>query len=80
MYYGIDPSNGKTLWHVTMATQQDVDDAVVAANAAFKSWSKLQHGERHKLLNAFADDLERHKLELTQLLSKETGKTVRIPN
>ena len=62
-----------------MAVQQDVDDAVVAATAAFRAWSRLQHAERRKLLIEFSDRLETHKSDLTKLLSKETGKTVEKP-
>lgn len=75
-YSSINPGTGEELWQVPIAVQQDVDDAVVAANAAFKSWSRLQHADRRKLVIEFADRLENYKSDLTGILAKETGKTV----
>ena len=77
-YHGIDPSTGKALWEVPVATRKDLDDAVVAANSAFKEWSGMQHSERRQLLNEFADGLETYKKELTELVFKESGKPVRF--
>ncbi|CAM1509683.1 Fc.00g000180.m01.CDS01 [Cosmosporella sp. VM-42] len=73
-YYGIDPSTGRTLWEVPVATQKDLDDAVAAANSAFGGWAKIQHSERRRLLNLFADGLEMYKEQLTELLFRESGK------
>ena len=78
VYHGIDPATEETLWEVPVATQDTLDEAVKAANHAFKHWSRLPHDERCRLVGQFADGLEKHKDALTALLQKETGKTVSL--
>ncbi|KAI1479273.1 betaine aldehyde dehydrogenase [Daldinia eschscholtzii] len=75
-YHGIDPSTGKDLWEVPIATEEDLSNAVAAANDAFKKWSALQQQERSRFMKDFADHLEKHKDALTELLSKESGKPI----
>lgn len=75
-YHGIDPSTEKALWECPVATEKDLDVAVIAANNAFKTWSKLPVQTRSNLVETFADGLEKYKDELTDLLHKETGKPV----
>lgn len=64
------------MWDVPVATQKDLDDAVAASKSAFTAWSKLSHDERSKLVKDFANALEQHKAEFTELLYRETGKPV----
>lgn len=45
-----------------------------AANAAFRSWSKLSQDERAEYLNKFADAIEANQEEFIKLLGKEAGK------
>lgn len=73
---GIDPSNGKSLWDVPVATPADLDAAVFAAKTAFTAWSTLPYDERSNLVKAFANALEQHKDNFTELLHRETGKPV----
>ena len=61
VYPGIDPATVETLWEAPVATQDDLDNAVKAANHAFKHWSGLPHGERCRLVGQFADGLEKYK-------------------
>jgi acyl-CoA reductase-like NAD-dependent aldehyde dehydrogenase len=49
---------------------------VSAANKAFKTWSRTAWEERSELLIKFADELEKYKDEMNDLLEKESGKTV----
>ncbi|KAI1803007.1 betaine aldehyde dehydrogenase [Daldinia bambusicola] len=77
-YHGIDPSTEKELWEVPIATQDDLDKAVAAANDAFTKWSSLQQQERSKFMKDLADHLEKHKDALTELLSKESGKSIQF--
>ena len=51
------------------------DAAVAAARAAFASWSALADGERAAKLNAIADLIEQHHQELSELVTREQGKT-----
>ncbi len=75
-YHGIDPRTEDPLYEAPVATQKDLDDAVTAANRAFKSWSQLPLSKRSKLMYEFANGLEKYKDEFTALLQKETGKPV----
>ncbi len=74
---GINPSTGEQLWDVPVASQQDVDDAVVAAQKAFESWSQTPVDERRELIKKFMDVLSAYAAEIMELLGKENGKPVR---
>lgn len=52
-----------------------VDEAVASARKAFKSWSALPDSERVARLLAIADLIEKHHQELSQLITREQGKT-----
>lgn len=73
---GIDPTTSEKLWDVPIANQQDVDDAVKAANKAFSSWSQTPFEKRKELLLKFGELCNSHSEEFTDLLCKETGKPV----
>jgi acyl-CoA reductase-like NAD-dependent aldehyde dehydrogenase len=78
-YHGIDPTTGKALWEAPVATQKDLDDAVVAAKNAYKTWSKLPLQERTALMEEFALRLDKYKEEFSELLYREIGKPVCRP-
>lgn len=73
---GINPATLEPLYDVPVATPKDVDDAVEAAQEAFKSWKKTTWEERKKAVAAFADAFMAHKDEFAKLLTKEQGKPV----
>ncbi len=70
----INPATGEHFAQVPVGTPQHVDDAVVAARAAFPSWSALSHAERKAKLHELAGVLESNMPELMALLTQETGK------
>lgn len=72
----LNPSNEQALPPVPVATEQDVDDAVCAGKAAFHTWSRLSYLDRQKAVLAFAAAIKADSTELTQLLTREHGKTV----
>jgi acyl-CoA reductase-like NAD-dependent aldehyde dehydrogenase len=69
---------GEKLWDVPIATQQDVDDAVVSAQKAFEKFRYTEMSERKKLLQKIKDQYMSHVDEIAELLIKETGKPVGI--
>lgn len=75
-YHGVNPSTEKPLWEVPAASESDLNDAVIAANNAFITWSKLAPKTRSGLMETFAKGLEQHKRALTELLNREIGKPV----
>ncbi|KAI9843393.1 MAG: hypothetical protein M1837_006419 [Sclerophora amabilis] len=73
-YHGIDPSTKQNLWEVPVASKQDLDDAVSAAQRAFSSWSTTTIEERREKLKSFSELIQSHTDELTDLLVQEAGK------
>ncbi|KAL4778875.1 Aldehyde/histidinol dehydrogenase, partial [Aspergillus varians] len=72
--HGINPATKQPNPEVPVATQEDLDRAVTAAKAAFKTWSRTSFEERRKAISAYADALEANAGELVALLTKEQGK------
>jgi acyl-CoA reductase-like NAD-dependent aldehyde dehydrogenase len=52
-----------------------VDEAVSSARRAFPSWAALPDSERAAKLLAIADSIEKHHQELSELVTREQGKT-----
>lgn len=73
-FHSFNPANGETIWSGAAATDEEVNDAVIAAHAAFESWAELSVEKRADYLRAFCDELTRRRDDLTTCLSKETGK------
>ncbi len=70
----INPATGKVLAQAPSATAEQMDQAIAAANTAFKSWSALSYDERQGYLNRYADALQEHRDDLVRLLTLEQGK------
>ncbi|KAK4987349.1 hypothetical protein LTR50_004684 [Elasticomyces elasticus] len=71
---GINPATGEKLWDVPIGTQDDLNDAVDAAQKAFVSWSQVPMDERKEMIRKFIDLYTSYEKELTDLLCAETGK------
>ena len=74
--HGINPATGDPNPEVPVSTPVDVDAAVNAGRAAFKSWSKSSQDERKKAVLAFADALESYQSQFVKMLVQEQGKPV----
>ncbi|KAK8859610.1 NAD-dependent aldehyde dehydrogenase [Apiospora arundinis] len=70
----VDPSTAQPLGEVPVSTQEDVDRAVKAAQAAFPAWRSLSTDDRMGYLLRFADAIEANQDGLGPLLGRETGK------
>lgn len=73
-YHGVNPSNKEPLWEVPIATEEDIEDAVLAAKRAFPTWSQTPVKRRKLQLGQFRQLLVEHMDDWKQLLSKEGGK------
>lgn len=73
-HQGTNPATGEKLWDVPIANQQDVDDAVVAAQKAFEKWSQVPIEKRKELIGKLKDHFAAHSDDMTALLCQETGK------
>ena len=71
----LNPADGTVVAACPEATVSDVDAAVAAARRAFPKWSALPDAERVAKLTAIADLIERHRQELSELITREQGKT-----
>lgn len=76
----LNPATGEPLTQVSHGKSADVDLAVLAARKAFKTtWGKNSlPSDRARLLNKFADLMERDIDFLAELESVDGGKGVRI--
>ena len=73
-YHGVDPTTKEPNWDCAVASDQDIDDAVAAANKAFEQWRLKTWEERTEKIARFKELFESYNEELTKLLLKETGK------
>ena len=75
-YHGINPFTEEKLWPAPVATEQDQEEAVVAANVAFKKWQHTTTKERQQCFKEFADAMIAQKDEWVELITKEAGQPV----
>lgn len=71
----ISPVNGELLSKLQLSNAKDLNDAVVAAKAAFPAWSKTPIKERVQVFFRYKTLLEKNMKELAELCSEENGKT-----
>jgi malonate-semialdehyde dehydrogenase (acetylating) / methylmalonate-semialdehyde dehydrogenase len=69
-----DPATGAVRARVAFATPAVVDDAVAAAAAAAPAWRASSLARRTKILFAFRELVDRHKVEIAAILTREHGK------
>ncbi|XP_030764521.1 retinal dehydrogenase 2 [Sitophilus oryzae] len=75
----VNPANGEKIADVAEAQKEDVDIAVAAAKKAFarnSPWRNLDASQRGKLINKFADLLQRDSEYLAKLETLNSGKPV----
>ncbi|CAN7564013.1 NAD-dependent succinate-semialdehyde dehydrogenase [Mesorhizobium caraganae] len=69
-----DPSSGQEIGRVANASQNDLDDALAAADEGFKIWSRTSPFERAKLMRRAADLLRQQVDEISHWMTLEQGK------
>src|SRR5262247_2571238 len=72
-----NPATGELVDRVANATQQDVDNAIDAAESAFKKWSMVPPPQRAELLYKASRLLNEREKDLARLLTQEQGKPLR---
>ena len=60
----LNPATDEACLSMACATPQDVDTAVMAARAAFGSWSQTPQSERAALMRKAADEMEKRTDDL----------------
>ena len=70
----VNPANEDVIGQVPSAGAAELDQAVAAARAAFKTWKKTTHEERAAVCVAIAGAIKENAEELFRLLTSEQGK------
>ncbi|MEI4525627.1 CoA-acylating methylmalonate-semialdehyde dehydrogenase [Priestia megaterium] len=70
-----NPATGEVIAEVPLSTKEDVDQAVRAANEAFKGWSKTAVPKRARILFKYQQLLVDNWDELARLVTIENGKS-----
>lgn len=70
----INPATGEVLAQVAMASAEQYDQVVAAAESRFKAWRMLPAPKRGEIVRALADAFRAHKEDLGRLVSLEVGK------
>jgi malonate-semialdehyde dehydrogenase (acetylating)/methylmalonate-semialdehyde dehydrogenase len=71
----IDPATQQVMAEVPFTTQDEIEEAISGAKAAFQSWKQVAVPERARLMLRYQQLLKAHHDELGELLAKDTGKT-----
>eukprot|EP00943_MAST-04B_sp_MAST-4B-sp1_P008214 g8214.t1 len=70
----LNPADGSVVSSVIRANENDVNDAVEHASAAWKPWSKTLAGERSEILHNWFDLMMENQEDLAQIMTAECGK------
>ena len=73
----VDPSTGRVYSNFPSSNQIDVARAVAAAESAFPLWSKESVDSRAHWLHRIANELRKHKVELSKAESRDQGKPIK---
>ncbi|KMO32987.1 aldehyde dehydrogenase [Methylobacterium variabile] len=70
----LNPATGETLSQLAVATRQDLDEALEAADRGFKAWRKVSAFERSKVLRKAANLMRERADEIARIMTLEQGK------
>ncbi|MGW6383763.1 CoA-acylating methylmalonate-semialdehyde dehydrogenase [Peribacillus butanolivorans] len=70
-----NPATGEVIAQVPLSTKEDVEQAVQAANKAFKGWSKTAVPKRARILFKYQQLLVENWDELAKIVTIENGKS-----
>ena len=72
----INPQTGKIISTVPLSGKADLDLAVKAAKDAFPGWSSTPIKERVQIFYRYKALMEKHMMELSEMVKAENGKTL----
>jgi len=70
-----NPATGETLAKVPLSSQEDLQRAVAAAQAAFHEWKRVPVPRRARIMFRFQQLLLEHWDELAEMITRENGKS-----
>jgi acyl-CoA reductase-like NAD-dependent aldehyde dehydrogenase len=71
-----NPANGTVVDSIPKGNEKDVQQAIQAAEAAFKEWADVTPEDRGSALMNACELLKKNTSEIAQLLTQEQGKTL----
>ena len=71
-----NPATGEVISKLPMGNKKDLEEAVIAAEGAYASWSKTSITKRAQVMFKYKELLESHREELTELITLEHGKVL----
>src|SRR5712691_6975183 len=71
-----NPATGDVLVDVPLSSAAEVDNAVRAASVAFPAWRRTPAGDRIQPLFKLKALLDRHYVDIAQVITRECGKTL----
>ncbi|GEM79679.1 5-carboxymethyl-2-hydroxymuconate semialdehyde dehydrogenase [Vibrio superstes] len=74
----LTPTTNESLGKVVKGTQEDVNQACLAAQTAFAAWAELSGTERKKILHRLADKIEERAEEIALVESMDCGQPLRF--
>jgi glyceraldehyde-3-phosphate dehydrogenase (NADP+) len=72
------PYTGETVGCVYMASPQDIEDAIVAAQQAFEVTREMSTYKRADLLRNIAEGIKERKDEIAEMMASESGKPIQF--
>jgi len=72
------PTDNVSLGNVVKGTAEDINQACLAAEKAFKSWAAISGAERKKILHKLADKIEARAEEIALVESMDCGQPIRF--
>lgn len=70
-----NPADGAVIGYFTQLSQQQIEQAIIKADAAFRRWRKMQAEMRSEILMRWHDLIVQSKQDLARLMVMEQGKT-----
>ena len=71
-----NPSTGKVIHQVPLASRETIQKAIDSAKAAFPAWRNTPPAKRAQVMFRFKQLLEQNEARISQLISEEHGKTL----
>ncbi|WP_125610241.1 aldehyde dehydrogenase family protein [Specibacter cremeus] len=71
----LDASTRDLVGYAPKRTTADLEVLIKTATTAQPGWAVLGHAERSRLMNLVADEIDKHAVELGEIITAEQGKT-----
>lgn len=70
-----NPANNEVIAKAPCATEQEMEQAIASAEAAFETWKNVPVTERSRVMMRYQALLKEHQEDIAKILASETGKT-----